>query len=395
MARQPSAPPCGVDDPRIRTFGLLLEAHARLPGCSTPTSGQRRHLPADVRGAAAHRPAPTRPHDDVGVGERRGAHDRRRDAAGRPARTAGLVQRVSCPSDRRVTCLSLTEQGTQNLRRSDRAPPRSLDRRFTSRGLGQRDRDHGPRPRPSATAIGMSPRIGSAMVVPVGADGAAGSSPRRGGLRGRSGHMSDPLWTPPDARVAASGLARSARSLGRDVAYPELHRWSVESPREFWAAAWNDLVPSVPLTGPAVIDADYMLGARWFPEVRLNVAERILAGDSDPAAVPADDDVMLVEVDERGRRRELSRRDAVQLTAQWPQRYAPRASGPVIESLRGCPTRRDGAGDARGGLGRCGVLIVLAGLRCRRRVGPLRSDRADGAGGGGRLHLRRAGARLS
>ena len=128
--------------------------------------------------------------------------------------------------------------------------------------------------------------------------------------------MSDPLWTPPDDRVAASGLARFARAVGREVAYPELHRWSVESPQQFWAAAWTHLVPSVALTGPAVIDADEMLGASWYPEVRLNVAERILAGDSDPAAVPADDDPMLVSVDERGRRRELSRRDAVQTTAQ-------------------------------------------------------------------------------
>ena len=83
-------------------------------------------------------------------------------------------------------------------------------------------------------------------------------------------------------------------------------RWS--HPEEFWAAAWTNLVPSAPLTGPAVIDADDLLGARWFPEVRLNVAEVILAGDVDRAAVPADDDVMLVAVDERGRRRELSRR---------------------------------------------------------------------------------------
>jgi len=128
--------------------------------------------------------------------------------------------------------------------------------------------------------------------------------------------MSEPLWTPPDARVAASELAQFARSVGRDVSYPQLHRWSVESPEEFWSAAWAHLVPSVPLTGPAVVGADDMLGARWFPELRLNVAERILAGDSDPASVPAADDVMLVAVDERGRRRELSRRDAMQLTAR-------------------------------------------------------------------------------
>ena len=49
----------------------------------------------------------------------------------------------------------------------------------------------------------------------------------------------------------------------------------------------------------------------WFPGTSLNVAELILAGASGPANAPSSDEDLLVAVDERGRRRALSRRDAV------------------------------------------------------------------------------------
>lgn len=126
-----------------------------------------------------------------------------------------------------------------------------------------------------------------------------------------------PLWVPPPRRAAASQLeafrAAAAAATGTELAgYPELHRWSVERPGEFWAALWEHLVPSVPLSGPSLVEGAHMTGATWFPEVRLNVAERILAGDSVPegAAAPGPDAPMFVAVDERGRRRELRRGEA-------------------------------------------------------------------------------------
>jgi acetoacetyl-CoA synthetase len=127
--------------------------------------------------------------------------------------------------------------------------------------------------------------------------------------------MAEPLWTPPAERVAASTLARFATAAGRELDYPGLHRWSVDDAGSFWSAAWSFLVPSVPSAGPALRSTG-LLDATWFPEVRCNVAERILAGDSDPEHVPGDDDVMFLSVDERGRRRELTRRDAVRRTAE-------------------------------------------------------------------------------
>jgi acetoacetyl-CoA synthetase len=126
--------------------------------------------------------------------------------------------------------------------------------------------------------------------------------------------MSEPLWTPPSERIAASALADFARSVGRPFDTAELHRWSVTAPDAFWSAAWRNLLPSVPRQGPAV-DGEDPWSPQWFPEQRLNVAERILAGDADPTRRADPDDVMLVAVDERSRRRELTRREAVEAVA--------------------------------------------------------------------------------
>jgi acetoacetyl-CoA synthetase len=122
--------------------------------------------------------------------------------------------------------------------------------------------------------------------------------------------MAEPLWTPPDHRVAASDLARFAAGVEHPLDGVALHRWSVDEPEEFWSAAWEHLLPAVPRTGPA-LSGGAMFDTSWFPEQRLNVAERILAGDADRSRVPGAEDVMLVAVDERGRRRELTRGGAV------------------------------------------------------------------------------------
>ncbi len=120
----------------------------------------------------------------------------------------------------------------------------------------------------------------------------------------------EPLWTPPSHRVEASALRRFATSAARRGTYPELHRWSVDEPEEFWCAAWQWLVPAIELDGPAITDTADWSRCSWFPGVRMNVAERILAGDSDPDRVASSDDVMFVAVDERDRRRELTRSQA-------------------------------------------------------------------------------------
>lgn len=122
--------------------------------------------------------------------------------------------------------------------------------------------------------------------------------------------MSEPLWTPPADRVARSSMARFAEHLGRPLDTAALHEWSVREPAAFWAEVWRWLLPGLPLEGPALVgDEPFAIG--WFPDQRLNVAERILAGDAASGTSPGPDEVMLVAVDERGRRRQLTRAEAV------------------------------------------------------------------------------------
>jgi acetoacetyl-CoA synthetase len=207
--------------------------------------------------------------------------------------------------------------------------------------------------------------------------------------------MAEPLWTPPADRVAASALAHFATVNGREVDYPLLHRWSVEDADAFWSAAWLFLVPSVPLDGPALRSTG-LLDATWFPEVRLNVAERILAGDSDPEHVPADDDVMFVSVDERGRRRELTRRDAVERTAEVAAALTAAGVGPGDRVAAWMPNTLEtvvamlGAASVGAAFSSCSPDFGADGVLDRfGQIEPTVLIAADGYTYGGRAHDRR------
>ncbi len=125
----------------------------------------------------------------------------------------------------------------------------------------------------------------------------------------------DPLWTPSVERTAATAMDRFRRSVAAELRHDlddpvSLHRWSVESPEEFWGRLFDGLVSSVQRRGPALaVGGSGAFATSWFPEERLNVARLILEGAAG-ASVVDPDSVMLVSVDERGRRRELSRAEA-------------------------------------------------------------------------------------
>jgi DNA-binding MarR family transcriptional regulator len=128
------APPCGVDDPRIRTFGLLLEAHAQLT----------RVLDADLQAS-----------DGISlqtfevllrISRADGGHVTMSELAGGVSLTTGgvtrladrleregLVQRVSCPGDRRVVHLTLTDAGRSTLARALEHHLDALELRVASR----------------------------------------------------------------------------------------------------------------------------------------------------------------------------------------------------------------------------------------------------------------------
>ncbi len=207
--------------------------------------------------------------------------------------------------------------------------------------------------------------------------------------------MREPLWTPSVDRARQSAVAGFAEAVGRPVDTVELHRWSVEHPAAFWAAAWRHLVPSVPLVGPSMA-GEGMLGTSWFPGVRLNVAERILAGDSDPTRTPGPDDVMLVAVDERGRRRELTRAAAVAAVAQVAAALAHQGVGAGDRVVAWMPNTLEsmvamlGAASLGAVFSSCSPDFGADGVLDRfGQIEPVVLVAADGYTYGGRAHDRR------
>ncbi|SFF63523.1 acetoacetyl-CoA synthetase [Fontimonas thermophila] len=114
---------------------------------------------------------------------------------------------------------------------------------------------------------------------------------------------SRPLWTPPAERIASSALTRFARPLGFSPPdYEALWRWSIDQPERFWRAVWEFCALRAASPPRAILeDAQCMPGARWFPGSTLNFAEHLLRHAGSAPAV--------IAIDERGRRRELSRDD--------------------------------------------------------------------------------------
>jgi acetoacetyl-CoA synthetase len=109
--------------------------------------------------------------------------------------------------------------------------------------------------------------------------------------------VSELLWQPDAQRIEAAALTRFRCELGL-ADYAALHRWSVANPGPFWEKVWDFCGVIGERSGPALVDAERMPGARFFPEARLNFAENLLRrADAAPALIFAGED---------GARRELS-----------------------------------------------------------------------------------------
>lgn len=114
--------------------------------------------------------------------------------------------------------------------------------------------------------------------------------------------MSEPIWQPSAARVAASNLqhfiaAHRAQLAAAD--YTALYAWSIAAPAEFWAAVWEFCgIRAMTNCTTVVRDLERMPGARWFEGATLNFAANLLAPDRQGPAI--------VFANERGERSELS-----------------------------------------------------------------------------------------
>lgn len=105
-----------------------------------------------------------------------------------------------------------------------------------------------------------------------------------------------PLWTPSLERASRANITAFARNAGFDN-FADLHRWSLEQPRQFWSAVW-DFVGVVGEKGEPIMQGEGMLETRFFPQARLNVSENLL-----PCSGP---DPALIAHTEDGARREIS-----------------------------------------------------------------------------------------
>jgi acetoacetyl-CoA synthetase len=103
--------------------------------------------------------------------------------------------------------------------------------------------------------------------------------------------MTKPLWQPDAQSVANTELTRFMRVAGERSGrsfstYADLHAFSVEDPAAFWKILWDESnVKGDPGTAPYASDLDRMLGAKFFPDGLLNVAENMLARDGDGDAL--------------------------------------------------------------------------------------------------------------
>ncbi|CCF18003.1 Acetoacetyl-coenzyme A synthetase [Pseudorhizobium banfieldiae] len=90
-----------------------------------------------------------------------------------------------------------------------------------------------------------------------------------------------PLWTPSDVRQDLPLQSFMSWCAGRHgsptTSVDDFHAWSVREPEAFWTAIWQFCgVKGEPGTRVLVNGGD-MLGARFFPDARLNFAENLLS----------------------------------------------------------------------------------------------------------------------
>ncbi|TMR40626.1 acetoacetate--CoA ligase [Actinomadura geliboluensis] len=100
------------------------------------------------------------------------------------------------------------------------------------------------------------------------------------------------LWSPPEDR-SATRLGQftawlEARHGVRFAGYDDLWRWSVEHLGTFWADVAEFFGVAAGLSAEQALADDSMPGAVWFPGVRVNFAEHLLAAlDDDRVALAA------------------------------------------------------------------------------------------------------------
>ncbi len=136
----------------------------------------------------------------------------------------------------------------------------------------------------------------------------------------------EPIWVPSQQRVESSNLHQFIQHIniqGHDIHnYAELHKWSIENPRDFWLETWQfcDVIgymgeciagEGLPKWGEHAPSRDTI----WFPQAQLNYAENLLS-----YAFQAPSDIAIWFTNERGEQQTLTWQelcDKVSIVQQW------------------------------------------------------------------------------
>jgi acetoacetyl-CoA synthetase len=132
----------------------------------------------------------------------------------------------------------------------------------------------------------------------------------------------DVLLSPSPEFAQTANIARFGRFVGMEAAsYDVLHRRSVAEPGAFWGGLWDfcEVIGDRGTTVSEPAPDRGMLGAKWFPEARLNFAENLLAGLGEETVVYLGD--------ESGFVRALQRDELCRWTAQFAHGLRERGIG--------------------------------------------------------------------
>ncbi|WP_142588310.1 acetoacetate--CoA ligase [Pseudorhizobium halotolerans] len=90
-----------------------------------------------------------------------------------------------------------------------------------------------------------------------------------------------PLWTPSDLRQDLPLRSFMSWCAGRHgsptTSVDDFHAWSVREPEAFWMAIWQFCSVKGEPGARVLVNGGDMLGARFFPDARLNFAENLLS----------------------------------------------------------------------------------------------------------------------
>ncbi|NIY83755.1 acetoacetate--CoA ligase [Vibrio hepatarius] len=136
----------------------------------------------------------------------------------------------------------------------------------------------------------------------------------------------EPIWVPSQQRIESSNLHQFIQHVniqGHDIHnYEELHKWSIENPRDFWLETWQfcDVIGYMGecIAGEGLSKWGEHTPSRdtiWFPQAQLNYAENLLS-----YAFQAPSDIAIWFTNERGEQQTLTWQelcDKVSIVQQW------------------------------------------------------------------------------